>query len=118
MDTTIDSAMIGNLIHSDCEKHHCKDTLGARREAEPRKSIRIGDRDLAPPEFLHCGFWPSPLRTDQKEDEQDSYHSGRTKARSWSPKDLSNVVDSWKIDNDDVSFEDLTGWGANTDQKG
>jgi hypothetical protein len=72
MNTTIDSEMKGNLIHSDCEQHHCKDALGARREAEPSKSIKIRGRDLAPPEFLHCGLWPSPQTSAQKEDDQDS----------------------------------------------
>jgi hypothetical protein len=118
MNKTIHSKMIGNLIHSDCEQHHCKDTLGARREVEPSKSLRIRGQELDPPEFLHCGFWPSPQRSDHKEENQDSYCTGRTKARSWSPKDLSNVVGSWVIDNDGASFEDLTSWVVNPNQKG
>ena len=116
MNTTIDREMIGRMVHSDCELHHCKDTLAAN--AESSKSTTIRGRDLGPPEFLHCGYWVSPQTGDQKDDDQDSNCTGCTRTRSWSPKDFSNVVDSWIIDNDNLGVPALRGLDAGTDRKG
>lgn len=60
----------------------------------------------------------SPQTGDQNDDDQDSNCTGGTQTRSWSPKDFSNVVDSWIIDRDDLGVPALRGLDTGTDRKG
>ncbi|KEF54260.1 uncharacterized protein A1O9_09426 [Exophiala aquamarina CBS 119918] len=109
MDTTIDKEMIGHLIHSDCASHHCKDKKRTPYEGESSKSTTTKVQNLAPPEFLHCGFWPIAQTSDGQDDDQDPSPTRRPKTRAWSPEDFSNMVDSWVADFDYLSIPTLVG---------
>lgn len=64
MDTTVDTKLVGKLIHADCSEHHCREGKGSSQTAsakgQPRPTAPTIER--SPPEFLHCGFWP-PLQS-------------------------------------------------------
>ena len=106
------------MIHSDCETHHCKDEPKPRCEAGSSNTIKIKGHDPAGPEFLHCGFWPAPQTSDYEDDGQDPCRTGRTRTRTCSPEDFSNMVDSWIIDTDDIGLPALVGPEAGVDHKG
>jgi len=66
MTTTVDSEMIGKMIHSDCDRHHCHrgqqspPTLAKSKTTTTSPPIISTPevKEQLPPEFLHCGIWP------------------------------------------------------------
>ncbi|KIX02220.1 uncharacterized protein Z518_08159 [Rhinocladiella mackenziei CBS 650.93] len=72
MNTTVDAALIGKMIHSKCNRHHCRNDrkLLTPKSAGPPTSLpQVEER--SPPEFLHCGAWPPPPKLSKLESEGD-----------------------------------------------
>lgn len=69
-DTTLDSKLVGRMIHVDCNRHHCNEqhSAGTSHPQPPSISNPL-NRDVPAPEYLHCGFWPRPL-TEADVDEE------------------------------------------------
>jgi len=93
MNTTLDTELVGKMIHSNCDRHHCQNGGGKHPNPttkEPSTSSLQAEQP-APPEFLHSGVWPPlqslgaelqshaspppPNSNDQAEEEQDSTSS-------------------------------------------
>ncbi|KAG9784248.1 hypothetical protein KCU88_g2808, partial [Aureobasidium melanogenum] len=59
-DTTLDSNLIGRMLHVNCNQHHCGDKHSQPRP-QPQSISNPINGNVPAPEYLHCGFWPRPL---------------------------------------------------------